>query len=462
MSQKLSTLSLSAPQALVGPEKEPARPPLLLQRVQSGVSFFNERNSKNLKVLVLRFVLSYCVMGFFMMGIFSIYWGSMYKRDTRIGNLDMLVVIEDENGQVPAAIGDALRTVLEMPLAAALGNWDLVNATHFREEAGAHGRSVYGEAEHLVHLQQYWAMLYVPANALLNFYNAIVAGNTLYNATFSVYNYLETGRDYSGMLGYVNPSLIQVERRFMEQQMNITQRLLRGGQWNATQLLVASQSMEFFRVDGRPFDNWVLVAPVQVGLIYMIIVTFFAFNFFGEIHQLVAKMGIKRTHFLVYRVLLAILSFFFLSLFYSLVTLAFEVNFTKTFGRAGFVVFWMTNFLTMWAVGAMNEVMGMILIVYYPPLVGFWMLFWVISNISPTFSPMAVCPKFYRYGYGMPIHASYEITKVIFFDTYKGAMGRNYGVLVAWAAIATVLLAFTAPFFGKKMAQKAKAAKAQE
>ena len=55
----------------------------------------------------------------------------------------------------------------------------------------------------------------------------------------------------------------------------------------------------------------------------------------------------------------------------------------------------------------------------------------------------------------MPIHASYEISKVVFFDTYKGALGRNYAILVIWNALVFVLLPFAAIFYKRRMAQKA-------
>lgn len=118
----------------------------------------------------------------------------------------------------------------------------------------------------------------------------------------------------------------------------------------------------------------------------------------------------------------------------------------------------MVCFLTMWAVGMANEIAGLLLIVYYPPLIGFWMLFWVIINISATFSPMALTPEFYRYGYAMPLHNSFEITKVILFNTWKGELGRNFGILIAWVVILTACLPPTIIFFQKKMGQKAQAA----
>lgn len=279
-------------------------------------------------------------------------------------------------------------------------------------------------------------------------------------------SYYETGRDFLSMNQYVTPNVQRIQSMFLRHQQNITSTILGNSDLsqvfnNLNSLTVAATPMEWTFMDGRPFKDPVLLAPSQVGLIYMIIITFFSFNFFSDIHQSVAKMGIKIPHLVLYRILSAILSFFVISFFYSLVTLVFQVDFTRTFGHSGFIVYWMTNFLTMWAVGAMNEAMGMVFIMLYPPLLGFWMLFWVIVNISPTFAPLALSAKFFRYGYGMPIHASYEITKVIFFNTYKGALGRNYGILVAWCVIASVLLLVVFKKFGQVMGGRAAAQRAQ-
>lgn len=83
---------------------------------------------------------------------------------------------------------------------------------------------------------------------------------------------------------------------------------------------------------------------------------------------------------------------------FGLVTLAFQVDFAVTFGKSGFLVYWMVTFLTMWSVGLANELAAMLILTIYPPMVGFWLIFWVIINITPTFTPIALLPEFYRYG----------------------------------------------------------------
>lgn len=441
--------------------------PSLVQRVLTRLSFFNARLKSERRFVGFKFLFIYALMGSLILALFSIYWGSSYERSLRFPNLRMLVVIEDDHeiDNVPPAIGDVVNEVLQSDEAKKLGNWVVWKNSHINELANSHNNTIYEEIKRQVHHQKYWASIYVKPNASLDYRNAIISGNTSNPiSNSSIVSYYETGRDFLSMSQYVEPNVKQISNMVVSRHSEIVKRLLANDDYsniftNQDSVQVASTPALFVLHDAIPLTDSVLVAPGQVGLIYMIIITFFSLNFFMEVHQKVAKMGIKPHHMMLYRILSSLLSFFVISLFYSLVTLAFQVDFTVAFGKSGFLVYWMTNFLTMWAVGAMNEAFGMLCIMSYPPLMGFWMIFWVIINISPTFSPIALCAKFYRYGYAMPIHASYEITKVIFFDTYKGAMGRNYGILIAWDVLATIVLIVVFYFFAKVMAKRAMAQK---
>lgn len=448
-------------------EQDPrlSRSLLIVQRVHTQLSFFHERLKSHRKHMLVQTVMIYLMIGTLVLGIFSIYWGAAYQRDSRIKNLRMLVVIEDVEtvDGVSPVMGDTMASLLATPEAQYYGDWQVQNLTEFRAQAASHGHSVSAEIEREVHRQNYWASLHVQANASVNWVNAVMDGDVLYNVSANtVVAYYETGRDQAGMLGYVEPSLKTIEEYFLDAQSNITALLLAA--YNTLEIF---QSMDSVRVvlaplafvmdDARPFTDPVLTAPSQVGLIYIVIITLFTFNFFTMLYQELGRSGMKHTHFVVYRILLSVVSYFVISFFFSLVTLAFQVDFGKAFGRGGWPVYWMTNFLTMWAVGAMNETMAMLFIAVFPPLVGFWMLFWVIINISATFAPIALCARFYRFTYAMPVHASYEITKVIFYDTYRGAMGRNYGILIAWSVLATVGMVFSFMNFTRVMRKRAMA-----
>lgn len=443
-------------------EQQLSRTQSAVAEVSSKVSFFDSKLKAQRWLLLRRFVTIYLVIGTGILSIFSIYWGSMYGRNGRVKNLKMLVVIEDDTtvDGVPPAIGDIVRNVLETPFSRTRGEWLIQNNTEFQIQADKHNNTITEEIEREVHHQMYWASIHVKKNASLNFRDAIVNGDSSYNMSFNtIVSYYESGRDFLAMEEFVVPSLLAIESSVSQLASNVTEEILQGENLSTVfsdpnAIRIATHSLDFFYIDSKPFNDQVLVAPSQVGLIYTIIITFFSFNFFTEIHKSVGLMGIKPKQYLAFRFFSVMITFFFMSLFYSLVTLAFQVDFGKTFGRSGFLVYWMTNYMTMWSVGTMNEAAGMVLIMVYPPMMGFWLLFWVFVNIAPTFAPMALSPRVFRYGYATPIYNSYEITKVIFFDTYKGNMGRNYGILVVNMVISTIILLGVVVIFAKTMTKR--------
>ncbi|CUM67915.1 uncharacterized protein PRCAT00005626001 [Priceomyces carsonii] len=448
-----------------------AREQTLLERVQTSYSFFNEKLRSQRFEMMMHILLIYLVMATCLLSIFSIYWGSMYKRETRMKNLKMLVVIEDDHtiGDVKPWIGDEIKSIVRSPDAKSIGDWHVYNSSEFHELAEKHDNNIEQELARQIHHQKFWSSIYVKPNATYNLYKAMLDNDSHYNVTNgSIISVYETGRDFLNMNSYVTPAILriqtiwQIESAAKQKVFDLLPNKTLVLNQEASMALLTSMP-QFAMYDNAPFMDLVLVAPSQVGLIYLIIVTFFQFNFFQDLNQKVAKYKLKKLHYVLYRIIVSVLSFFVLSLFYSFVSLAMQVDFQKAFGRSGFLVYWMTSFLTMWSVGLLNEIMALVLIMIYPPLIGFWMLFWVIINISPTFTPLALSPKFFRYGYGLPIHNSYEITKVIFFNTYKGQLGRNYGILVAWIVLEMLCYPFVLKRFGQVMAKKAqKAAQAQE
>lgn len=451
------------------PDSRRSRRLSILERVQSRYSFFHENLSKQRKRVGLKYLFIYLLMSTLILGIFSIYWGSFYQRNSRLKNLNMLVVIEDDHvvDGIEPIIGNTIRQILDTNEAKYYGKWHIFNQSEIQEQADKHSNDVEAEIQRLIHHQKYWSSIYVKPEASYNLYKAISDGDSSYNVTNNtIFSYYETGRDFLSMDLYVLPSIKVIELMWLKKLANVSLSITNNlsssekadvlSDSNSLELM--STPMTFTYIDRIPYTDPVLTAPSQVGLIYMIIITFFQVNFFMDVHKGVADLKIKPVHFVSYRVLSSILSFFVISLFFSLVTLAFQVDFTKAFGHSGFLVYWMITFITMWAVGLVNEVAALICIMIYPPLMGFWMLFWVIVNIAPTFAPIELCPQFYRYGYALPIHNSYEATKVVLFNTYKGHLGRNFGIIVAWMVLFTLLLPFVLKLFQMTMIKKAQAA----
>ena len=111
------------------------------------------------------------------------------------------------------------------------------------------------------------------------------------------------------------------------------------------------------------------------------------------------------------------------------------------------------------SIGSLIEMMVLVCIATKPAMIGLVLLLVAVTNLAPTISPIVLCPTFYRYGYALPVFNSYQLMMVAFFDAYKGHMGRNIGILVAWIIITNSGMPFVMGWTAKKMAQKAAAAK---
>ncbi|MCP8717737.1 MAG: SNG1 family protein [Asgard group archaeon] len=413
-------------------------------KIHKGFSFFSRRFATQRKKIAARFALNYLIMSVGILGIFSIYWGSFYKIDGRVKNMNNLVVIEDVDtiDGIPPLFGTTLSEVVSSPEGRYRGNWHIYNITAFREMAESNNLTVFDQIAKLIHDEKYWTSLYIPPNATYNYYTAITEGNGDFNLSGNgVISIYESARHSFGMSIWGLPSLQAVEGLWLSAQSKMV-----GGIFGNTTLTSQTQiellgtPLQFRRLDNVQYNLAIYVGPFHDGIIYLTILSIMNLDFFGPLNMAVARLGIKRSHFLIFRYLSSVISFFIMSLCACLVTLAFQVPFTNSYGRGGFMVYWMITFLDMWALGAINELVGMFILTIYPPLLQFWVLFIIIANITPTFTPIGLLPKFFRYGYAMPSHNYYEAIKTIFFRTTRRQLGRNIGILVAW--FSTLSIAF--------------------
>ena len=133
-----------------------------------------------------------------------------------------------------------------------------------------------------------------------------------------------------------------------------------------------------------------------------------------------------------------------MSLFYSFVSLAFQIPFSNSpaphtqvaenpnaYGKATFVVYWMINWVGMSSLGMACENVAMII---GQPWTAMWLIFWVITNVSTSFYSLDLAPKFYYWGYAWPLHNIVEATRSTLFDLHS-RIGLNFGVLFTWVVI---------------------------
>lgn len=137
-----------------------------------------------------------------------------------------------------------------------------------------------------------------------------------------------------------------------------------------------SPAIGFSTYNLRPFQPPVETPAITIGLIYLIIIAFFSFSFYLPHHmKFISSPGhppLNFVQFIVWRWLATILAYFFLSLAYSLISLAFMIPFSRppalhtevaspadAYHLGSFVVYWMVNWVGMAALGIACENVAM-------------------------------------------------------------------------------------------------------
>lgn len=235
-----------------------------------------------------------------------------------------------------------------------------------------------------------------------------------------------------------------------------------------------SPAIGFSTFNLRPFTPPVITPAITIGLIYLIIISFFSFSFFLPVHMtFIQTPGVRPLHFyqlIIWRYLATVADYFLLSFFYSMVSLAFQINFfappavgtvvaspATAYGHGSFPVYWMLNFVGMIVLGLASENVAMVL---GQPFTSLWLIFWVISNVSTSFYSIDLAPHFFYWGYAWPLYQIVEASRTILFDIHS-KIGLNFGILFAWAAVNTALYP-CACYFMRWKTMKAQKKEAQE
>ncbi|CAK5283826.1 unnamed protein product [Mycena citricolor] len=145
---------------------------------------------------------------------------------------------------------------------------------------------------------------------------------------------------------------------------------------------------------------------------------------------------LKFTSVILLRFISSFVAYFIISLFYSLLSRAFQVPFPRHYGHAGFVIFWFLTWVAMMATGLALEAMITLMTIRFVP---FFLIIWIISNVSTCVFPLEVLPHVYCYGYAWPFYNVEKAVRAIIFGT-KNNIGLNFGVLFAWIAVSCITI----------------------
>lgn len=358
----------------------------------------------------------------FVISILSLYWGCQFDSVSRSSTLTVWVV--DFDGQVDpyrsndTIVGPAVTDVIKGIIQSNIPHlgFTIKPPADFHYDPWAVRQGVYNEHA--------YAAVIVNPNATSLLRGAVVGGNTTYDPTGAVQTVIISARDQTTYPTFVQPQLFALEalvsaefgpRWARELVMHVST-------INLSQVppQAINPGIGFTNIDLRPFTPAVAIPSVTVGLIYLIIIAFFNFPFLMPIHSLFMKSDghppLKVPQWIIWRMISAIIAYFFLSLFYSLVSLAYQIPFSNPpapdtqpvenpnpYGRGSFVVFWMLNWVGMAALGLPCENMAMVLGFPWSSL---FLIFWVITNVATAFYALDLAPGFYAWGYVWPLHRS--------------------------------------------------------
>ncbi|KAI3327803.1 MNNG and nitrosoguanidine resistance protein [Xylariaceae sp. AK1471] len=464
------------------------------------VGFWHPKMSKVRAHVLMLWARTIIILMAFIFAALSLYWAVIYNVRSNLRALEVHVV--DFDGQMPPydnvtpvvgpAMTDLIQQIQAMPLQPSLG-YRIVPPAHYNYSPIAVRQGVYN--------WDAWASIIINPNATALLLEAVTIGNASYDPTGAIQYIIQTARQETNTYNYILPELQKLTSQFTSQfGASWSKMLFTNTSFSPLALAQAPAAVNPavvpLQIDLRPFAPSTATPAVSIGLIYLIIVAFFSFTFFLPIHNVrflsfvtdaypipisfslpsihegsidmgeyrcrclltcsgkqkyVQPQGHPPLHFwhlIVWRWLATVVSYFLVSLTYSLVSLAFGVPFWRppgsatevtlnatAYGRGSFVVYWMLNFVGMIALGIACENVAMIL---GQPWTALWLIFWVITNVATSFYALELAPAFFRWGRAWPLHHIVQASRQIIFDL-KSEIGLNFGVLFAWAAVNTAL-----------------------
>ncbi|KAF7298492.1 DUF3533 domain-containing protein [Mycena kentingensis (nom. inval.)] len=357
---------------------------------------------------------------------FSIYWGSVWSspRHSLPG-----WIVDFDGGLVGQSVAQALSAI--EPTSSSV-SWTVVPASQFPGGVA--------QIEDAVVKEKTWYALIINSGASANLTAAVATPDASYTPSNAVTFIGSEAR---------NENIYRIHSRVVSAQLEAITHdfglsFLRNisSANNLAQLLsVAPQTVSrpiyFSSVNLRPFDVPVASAVTFVGLIYLLILAFFIVNVSASARLLSGlESRLSLRSLVLLRLGTSFIAYFFVSLFYTLLSRAFQLPFSRHFGFAGFPIFWMLNFIGMLACGLALEAMLTLLTIRFVP---FFLILWIIANVAAAVYPIQALPHIYRYGYGFPVYNISRAVRAIVFGT-KNELGMNFGVLFAWIVLSCVTI----------------------
>ncbi|XP_006462285.1 hypothetical protein AGABI2DRAFT_119143 [Agaricus bisporus var. bisporus H97] len=358
--------------------------------------------------------------------IFPILYGAFYKTPAR--NLDGWVVDYDDG-----LIGQSVIAGLMASNQASKISWAVVSKDRFRGGPN--------EVSNAVSEHKTWIAVTINSGASTRLTTALENPDPTYDGSQAISIFASEARNENAFRALLLPSvqntLMVISDRFALQQAQAiaNSSVLPQLMTTAPRTVLLPISFQLFNI--HPFNQPLASVVVTVGLIFVLILSFFVVMIQHGARETTNIPNLLNLRSLVIlRLTSSFFAYFFVSLFLSLLSLAFQLDFTKKFGHAGFFIYWMLILCGMCAMGLALESMLTLLTL---KLIPFFLLLWLMLNVSVSNFPIEILPIFYRFGYALPFYHISKAVRTIVFGT-KNQIGFDFAVLLIWTVISCISL----------------------
>jgi hypothetical protein len=339
------------------------------------VGFWDWRLNHVRKEAFLKWTFTTGFLMAFILACLSIYWGAFVHIEQNLKSLVVFVV--DFDGQtapyntsdVQPIVGPMIVQLAQGMVASSTPNLGFtpLTASDFNYDPLLVRKAVYD--------WDAWAAIIINPNATALLYSAVQNGNASYDPMGACQLVYQQARDDTNWSSYLFPNIqallteatSMVGQTWAKQilQQATSNQTLRENIAQAPQALSPAIGFSMFNL--RPFYPYVAIPAQSIGLIYLIIVSFFSFSFYLPIHFKYLKPEghppLKFYQLVLWRWCATISAYFMLSLAYSLISLSFGINFSggvtntgdptqvtstmhtngNAYGHGAFLVYWMLN-----------------------------------------------------------------------------------------------------------------------
>ncbi|KIM31251.1 hypothetical protein M408DRAFT_327517 [Serendipita vermifera MAFF 305830] len=359
-----------------------------------------------------------------------VYWGSLWKGPELTGNIHALVINRDD-GIIGSTVAGAL--INSTTSGSQHLGWEEVDPSTFATDEDV-AEAIVDEAA--------WIAVVITSGATSRLAAARATGDTSYNPMGAISVYYAQARNEVATGNYLMPITQAVLNRVTVQLgAQLSAQYLQSIAGNQTAVgllarapLTISNPVSFQLFNLRPYTSQVASAVTLVGFIYMIILSFYVTMFGAGAREVIAPY-LKMSTYLKLRLIVPLILYVPISLIYSMISLPFNLPFGAKYTYAGgFFLFWCLVFVGMCSLGLATEAALTVLTTRF---VAFFLIPFIIINVSVTVVPNDVQPWFYKYGLGFPISNMSQAVRTIIFNT-KNHLGLNFGVLLAWTALSLI------------------------